>query len=264
MSFSEVESVISETESKMGVPKYHFDREMVVAQKLAGKKDWKHFKEIFDRNKGKLLDPFDLFGNTALHAVARSGTRQLLHELLNKLNENEKKNALEKPNREGNTLLHEAVFNEDLKMVDVIMRFYPLHAMLEFRNESGETPVFRAARFGNLKILQHIHRKRPLESKHFQLVEKKDQHGKRYQKPYPILHACVLGLNFDVAIWLMEKVDGKLAEEKYVVNDNNNNVELTSLQLLSRMRMAFKSTNTLEMGLREDLIYKCTSLSSLT
>lgn len=175
---------------------YIFDEKTVKAQKCAARKDWKGFKEVFEKESARLLDPFDLFGNTAIHAVTRSGKTKLLRELMDMLPETEQREALKMENQEGNTLLHEAALNKDLTTVDAIMELGQKllrgnhQELLLLVNTTKETPLFRAAKYGNLDMLKHIHAKYlPLRAEHFPPSHISERHR-------PILHNCLLTFNF--------------------------------------------------------------------
>src|ERR1044072_9787314 len=90
------------------------DKIEVEAQKCALRNDWEGLKAFFSKpgNEAKLVDPdFDLVGNTAIHAVARSsGDSQLLKELLEMIpTEEQKGKVLATGNEQGGTVLHETV-----------------------------------------------------------------------------------------------------------------------------------------------------------
>ncbi|KAK7293072.1 hypothetical protein RJT34_15933 [Clitoria ternatea] len=176
---------------------YEFGAEMVEAQKAAIRGDWKGLKQIFARYENLLFQPFDLFGNTAIHVVARSpGNARLLRELLQMMKQDGTQ-LLEKPNDEGNTILHEVIFHDkDLETVNVIMEFDESvkESLLELKNGKKETPPFRAAKYGNLSMLRHFHAKYGLESKHFTPSELYDD------KLRPILYTCVLTFNFELEL----------------------------------------------------------------
>ncbi|RDX71598.1 hypothetical protein CR513_49034, partial [Mucuna pruriens] len=249
-----------------------FPELIVKAQKTAIAKDWESFKGIFRTNKKLLFEPFDLSGNTPIHVVARSGNEQLLKELL-VMSKSENEDPLRKPNFEKNTILHEVVLLDDPKMVDVIMNFdknMPYNnkeSLLDLRNKSHETPAFKAAEFGKLRVLNHLHANYTIKSEHLTYSQFR---GNRR----PILHTCVLTFNFRTAIWLLEKFDKNLAQQKFERVDEEKNEEentqkneeenikeennegVTCLKLLSNMSMAFKSTDTLKMGFTKTLIYK--------
>ncbi|TKY66013.1 Ankyrin repeat-containing protein [Spatholobus suberectus] len=255
------------SEREMGERKYiTFDDETVKAQKEAVAKNWEGFKAIFVKNKKLLSEHFDLFGNTPIHAVARLGNERLLRELLQMLTETEQLDALRWNNCEENTLLHEVVLLDEnpKEMVDTIMEFDKIMPhdevpLLDLRNKHNETPACRAARHGKLHVLNYLRAKYGIKFEQFLLGEC----GR------PILHTCVLALHFDVAIWLIEKVDKRLALQNFklkeiieVENAEDSSIEIeheevTCLKLLSKMPHAFKRTDPerLKMNLRKKLIY---------
>ncbi|CAJ1933841.1 unnamed protein product [Sphenostylis stenocarpa] len=109
--------------------------------------------------------------------------------------------------------------------------------LVEIINNSGETPLFRAANLGRLKMLKYM-------AKHAQADIRR--HFVSYDK-YSILHASILGQFFDVAIWLLNNMDEKLAQHK----DMNG---MTCLQLLSNMPLVFRSQAP-SMGTMKNLLY---------
>ncbi|KAI9123734.1 hypothetical protein K1719_005034 [Acacia pycnantha] len=136
--------------------------------------------KIFADNKLDLLKDFDLLGNTAINMEARSNNPEILKELLGNLSEEQKWRAFRKKNSQGNTLLHDMAVNcSTVVMADIVLDFErttPLppelaaekediaelseeekrRPLLEWKNLKGETPVFKAAKFGNLKMLNHL------------------------------------------------------------------------------------------------------------
>lgn len=170
-----------------------FDEKMIKAQRAARTENWGEFKEIFEKDKKRLLDPFDLFGNTAIHIVTRSDSPQLLQELLQMLPEQERWQALRKGNCVNNTLLHEIIFCTTLEMAGVVFKFEKelqseetQGSLVEVTNDSGETPLFRAAKLGKLKMLKYM-------AKH--VVGDIQRHFVRFDK-CSILHASILGQFF--------------------------------------------------------------------
>ncbi|KAG5042872.1 hypothetical protein GmHk_03G007391 [Glycine max] len=71
-------------------------------------------------DKENLLKVFDLFENNSIHVATRSNNPQLLKELIKLMPREERLQAMCKKNREGNTILHEVVFCEDVKMANVV------------------------------------------------------------------------------------------------------------------------------------------------
>ncbi|KAL2336603.1 hypothetical protein Fmac_011049 [Flemingia macrophylla] len=141
------------------------------------------------------------------------------------------------------TVLHAA---DDPNMVEVIMDMADnKYSLLELPNDDSETPAYRAAKYGKLHVLKYLHTKYRIEAMHFP--------PKIYEGlQRPILHYCVLTFNFRKS----------LAEEKEKLIPNKNEDEhaeeegITCLKLLSKMRMAFKSTDTRKLGLAKRLIYE--------
>ncbi|KAL2988668.1 hypothetical protein AAZX31_11G099400 [Glycine max] len=225
-----------------------FDETTIRAQRAARSGNWRLFKRILEEDTKRLLEPFDLFGNTAIHIATRSNNPWLLHELLEVLPAKDRWHALRMGNCVNNTLLHETIFCTRVEMAGVVFKFEkeapPEDApeekkglpLVEIINDSGETPLFRAAKLGMLKMLKYM-------AKHAQgdiprLFVRFDKHS--------ILHASILGQFFDVAIWLLN-MDEKLAQHR----DMNG---MTCLQLLSNMPLVFRSQAT-SMGAVKNLIY---------
>ncbi|KAK7312216.1 hypothetical protein VNO77_35924 [Canavalia gladiata] len=226
-----------------------FDEKTVRAQRAARSENWKLFKKILEEDNKCLLENFDLFGNTAIHIATRSNNPRLLWELLEMLPQEDKWHALRKGNCVNNTLLHEIIFCTRVEMAEVVFKFekqvkappnepeekkqLPL---VELTNDSGETPLFRAAKLGKLKMLKYMAKHAVGDIR--RLFVRRDK--------YSILHASILGQFFDVAIWLLN-MDEKLAQLK----DRNG---MTCLQLLSNMPLAFRS-HAPSMGTVKNLIY---------
>ncbi|XP_054779476.1 uncharacterized protein LOC129287285 [Prosopis cineraria] len=145
------------------------------AQGASRSGNWRAFKEIFQEDKKDLLKDLDLFKNTAINVATRSDSPQLLKELLEMLPEQERWVAFTKKSCEGNTLLHEIVLIcKVVEMADVVLDFekkmpWPLpeaaaeeeeeekgRPLLERKNSKGETPLFRAAKYENLKMVIHL------------------------------------------------------------------------------------------------------------
>ncbi|RDX58303.1 Ankyrin repeat-containing protein ITN1, partial [Mucuna pruriens] len=226
-----------------------FDETTMRCQRAAMSGNWRLFKKILEEDTKCLVEPFDLFGNTAIHVATRSNNPRLLRELLEALPEKDRWQALRKGNCVNNTLLHEIIFCTTVEMASVVFKFekevpeeHKGLPLLELTNNSGETPLFRAAKLGKLKMLKFMAQHAQADIRTLFV---------RFDK-YSILHASILGQFFDVAIWLLN-TDEKLAQHK----DMNG---MTCLQLLSNMPLVFRSQAP-SMGTMKNLIYYCTSLS---
>ncbi|KAK7350562.1 hypothetical protein VNO77_09321 [Canavalia gladiata] len=230
-----------------------FDEKMKDAQKAAKANRWEEFKKIMKDDKKKLLEWFDLFGNTPIHVATRSNNPQLLKELLDMVPEEDRWQALCKENREGNIVLHEIIFCKKVQMADVVFEFEKnlkpwskeetseekKGSLVEFTNHKGESPLFRAAKYGKLKMLKHM--------ANYIATNKIGDIRTHFHRAdqYSALHASVIGQYFDVALWLV-RIDKELATEK-------NEKGFTCLQLLSKMPQVFRSHTP--MGLVKTLIY---------
>ncbi|RYR69972.1 hypothetical protein Ahy_A03g016503 [Arachis hypogaea] len=226
-----------------------FDEKMISAQRAARSENWREFKKIFKVDRMRLLDPLDLFGNTAIHIATHSDNPNLLQELLELLPRQERWRVMRMGNCVNNTLLHEIVFCTTVDMAGVVFKLEKelqeevesYDPLVEVRNDSGESPLFRAAKLGKLKMLKYM-------ANH--VVGDIRSHFVRFDR-CSILHACILGQFFDVAIWLL-KLDGNLAQHKDMDG-------LTCLQLLANMPLVFRS-QTPSMGAVKNLVYYCTFL----
>ena len=189
------------------------DRRMSDPLKYARHKKWEEFKKFFqgDDNRKLLLEPFDLYASTPIHHAAFAcGSKSLLEELLRMLSPADRRRALRKKNVQGNTPLHEVIFNQNSKMADVIFKaenqLPPPGAeeeiynddeseeekkrpLVEIKNCLGETPIYRAAKVGILGALICMahHTNMELECH----LRRKDR--------YNILHICVIGGSFGMS-----------------------------------------------------------------
>ncbi|XP_057746163.1 ankyrin repeat-containing protein ITN1-like [Arachis stenosperma] len=220
-----------------------FDEKMISAQRAARRENWREFKKFFEEDRMRLLEPLDLFGNTAIHIATHSNSPNLLKELLEMLPRQERWRAMRMGNCVNNTLLHEIIFCTMVEMAGVVFKLEkelqqeePYEPLVEVRNDSGESPLFRAAKLGKLKMLKYM-------AKH--VVGDIRSHFVRFDR-CSILHACILGQFFDVAIWLL-KLDGNLAQHKDMDG-------LTCLQLLANMPLVFRS-QTPSIGAVKNLMY---------
>ncbi|KAI9124192.1 hypothetical protein K1719_005492 [Acacia pycnantha] len=223
-----------------------FSETLREAQRAYRSREWDKFMKIFADNKVDLLEDFDLLGNTAITMAARSDKPEILKELLGNLSEEQKWRAFRKKNSQGNTLLHDIAVNcSTVAMADIVLDFErttPLslelameekeereeekrRPLLEWKNLKRETPVFKAAKFGNLKMLNHLVTR----------VDGGDMKIHQESSGETILHASVNNQSFDVALWIIMNMD----RSSLVLKQNKN--QLTCLQLLARMPCAFKS-----------------------
>ncbi|XP_054810855.1 uncharacterized protein LOC129312330 [Prosopis cineraria] len=222
--------------------KIKFDPKMETPQEYALYCNWVSFKIFFHKDPKALIQTFDLAGNTAIHVSTRSDDPDLIRQLLDMLpDDGDRRQALRMGNAHNNTLLHQVIFCNNLKMVETVLNSEmdkklkktndDEDDLLELLNDLGETPLYRAAKCGRLRMLKHM----------AGLVDDMKKHFHRRQPKLDItsiLHIAIIGQHFDVAVWLSKK-EG--IEKVAFENDGN---KLTCLQLLSRMPSVFQSYNS--------------------
>ncbi|KAI4353980.1 hypothetical protein L6164_002893 [Bauhinia variegata] len=218
--------------------------------------DWKSFKRFFQEDTRALLETFDLTGNTAIHIAAMFKKHQLLKEFLEMLSPRDRWHALRRKSFLRSSLLHSV--DTSVEVAEVVLnceKELPLPPddendpremeekelpLLQIRNLMGETPIYKAAIDGNLKLLKFLTTQIADLEKHFH----------RNNDKVSILHAAVIAQRFEVALWLLKlretQLDGTLAYEK---DDNG----CTCLQLLSTMPSVFCSGT--QFGIVKQWIY---------
>ncbi|KAE8728848.1 putative Ankyrin repeat family protein [Hibiscus syriacus] len=211
----------------------------VYAKLLAN--DAQGLKKIYQKNPGALFDRVTVCRDTIFHVAAYKGSDGMLEMLVKLVPHTRRRELLKMKNIYGNTILHEVVTSANIKAADLLIGellfcdgpsnhetdVLEREAILADRNKLGETPLFRAAEYGNKLMVMYLARE----------IERVGNIHKHYTRDdgVSILHIAVVGQHFDTAIWFVEK-DPKLATYK----DNNGK---TSLHLLASMTTAFKSSS---------------------
>ncbi|KAH0987070.1 hypothetical protein GBA52_014247 [Prunus armeniaca] len=119
--------------------------------------------EIYSRCRSFLTQQ-NLDGDTPLHVAARVGCFSIFNDLVREItsmsqtdfrNENNGMfETLRMGNRGSNTVLHEAVKNGHIKLVQFLLTIDPKLASVE--NDAGESPLYLATRGGMFEILNQI------------------------------------------------------------------------------------------------------------
>lgn len=240
-----------------------------------------------DKPADALFDPITAYKDTVFHIAAqRKGSKEALRVLLRMVPQTRRLELLKMKNIQGNTILHEVASTGNVEDADSLITKLssskvPTVAdeletgeirkqILGVRNNLGETPLFRAAEFGNTEMVKY-------------LVQQAEEIGNlhdhyRRDDGVTILHSAVIGQHFGIsicfhhftnvmmiivlfltqsstwhfsnaetAIWLLNK-DQQLATYK----DRNGK---TILHLLAKMPTAFKSTTP--MIRLKAFIYNC-------
>ncbi|CAK7338358.1 unnamed protein product [Dovyalis caffra] len=119
--------------------------------------------EIYNRCRS-LLTRLNSNGDSPLHVAARCGHFSIVDFLVKEVvsakrrsTQNEKTgkfDVLRQGNKDNNTILHEAVMNGNISVVQLLLRVDP--ELARFENYAGESPLFLASREGKKDILDQI------------------------------------------------------------------------------------------------------------
>ncbi|KAF3947642.1 hypothetical protein CMV_026251 [Castanea mollissima] len=161
--------------------------------------------------------------DTVLHKAAYSKQADLVLSLLKDLPSCHD-NKLGRKNRSGNTILHEAATLDHRSSVKVAEEMIKRdQELLRMRNELGETPLFRAARYGKTEIFN------------FLADEEKDmQQSVQRNDKTTILHIAILSQHFGLALEIATH-----ERFRYLVGERDED-GMTALQLLSCNPKAFE------------------------
>ncbi|KAK1572456.1 hypothetical protein Q3G72_032856 [Acer saccharum] len=195
------------------------------------KEDLLPFEEDVDQLK-LLLRPISVHGDSIIHLVVHSGTEEPLKQILCRAQDLDLLHSFTTSvNKYGNTVLHEAAISGNLAAVGLLVK--KNKELLEIENDSKETPLFRAAAFGNTKIVKFLAScgGQTVDSSDGTTKQLKDIHRKN-KIGDTVLFAAVQGQHSGTALELL-KIDEKLTE----LEDENQ----TSLNMLAQIPSAFKT-----------------------
>ncbi|XP_022954414.1 espin-like [Cucurbita moschata] len=188
--------------------------------KLALRGEWRHLREVC-KDASQLVLPINNSGETALHLAVYSGKGEPLKTILEQVMEMDYieywKSYVE------NTPLHEAATVGNLDAFKLLVEFRK-EDLLEL-NKRGETPLYRAARYGQLQIVEYI------------LNECEDYYSRSplnwMVDGTPIIHEAIQSESFEMVMMLVD-FDKSLLEMK----DSKNQ---TALHVLANMPHIFES-----------------------
>ncbi|GMJ14562.1 hypothetical protein like AT3G18670 [Hibiscus trionum] len=237
--------IISESESN------NFNVMKEVYAKLSAN-DAPGLSKIYQKNPEALFDRVTVCRDTVFHVASYKGSEEMLEMLVKLVPSTRKRELLRMKNMYGNTILHEVVTTANIKAADLLIRellfsdgpsnhendVRERDAILADRNKLGETPLFRAAEYGNKMMVMYMARE----------IERVGNLHEHYTRDdgVSILHIAVIGQHFDTAIWFVER-DPQLATYK----DKDGK---TSLHLLASMATAFRSSSS-ALGIFESFVY---------
>ncbi|XVF26114.1 hypothetical protein REPUB_Repub13aG0272000 [Reevesia pubescens] len=164
--------------------------------------DAQGLKGIYQKNPDAMFSPITAFRDTIFHIAAYKGSEEVLQVLVKMVPQSKKRELLKMKNIYGNTILHEVATTTNLKSADLLIRELlfsdgPLNhendirereEILADRNKFGETPLFRAAEYGNKMMVMYLARE-------IERVGNLQNHYKR-DDGFSILHIAVIGQHF--------------------------------------------------------------------
>ncbi|GLT41655.1 hypothetical protein SLA2020_157020 [Shorea laevis] len=206
------------------------------------KNEWESIKTVYQNKRSALFHSLTPSGDTVFHIAAYKGSIELLRVLFEMAPEPRKWEVLTIKNIHGNTLLHEAATSKNSEAAKFLLENADGEqaTMLMNQNESGETPLYRAAALGTKATVEYLANAVEME------VGTLQGNFTRGYDNLPILHIAVSNEQFETAIWLLDK-DPDLA----MLKDS----EKTCLHLLASMSTAFKSSSKKMSGFKE-FIYR--------
>ncbi|KAA8520146.1 hypothetical protein F0562_014402 [Nyssa sinensis] len=141
------------------------------------------------------LQTLTVHNDTVLHVATYHKKGELVLKLLEELPQNQH-NKLIRQNTAGNTILHEvATANSLIPLAREMLYLVPY--LLTMRNQLGETALFRAAHYGEVRMMRFLDQQ---VDKHIGSLDKEEEaHSKSfYQRndKTTILHIAILTDNF--------------------------------------------------------------------
>ncbi|KAK7832036.1 ankyrin repeat-containing protein bda1 [Quercus suber] len=216
---------MASTGEKRGVYKDHESNGKLYEALL--KEDTKAVLKLCADMEEHALHILTIHEDTVLHKAAYSKQADLVLSLLKDLPSCHD-NKLGRKNRSGNTILHEAATLDQESSVKVAEEMIKRdQELLRMRNELGETPLFRAARYGKTEIFNF------LADESLNYGEKDMQKFVQRNDKTTILHIAILSQHFGLALEIA--THGRF---KYLVGERDED-GMTALQLLSCNPKAF-------------------------
>ncbi|OMO64804.1 hypothetical protein COLO4_31842 [Corchorus olitorius] len=239
-------------EKAVGVskPEMNAFAEMKDSYEKVLRNDAQGLQAIYQNNRDALFNQITACKDTVFHIAAYKGNEEVLQVLVKMVPPAKKHELLKMKNIYGNTILHEVATSANVKAAELIIKellqsgneIREQEEILADRNKLGETPLFRAAEYGNKEMVMHF-------ADEIKRVGNVQNHYKYTRNDgLSILHIAVVGQHFETAMWLLNQ-----KQELATLLDKNGK---TSLHLLASMATAFKSS-TPPTRLLKEIIYYC-------
>nr|XP_011460020.1 PREDICTED: serine/threonine-protein phosphatase 6 regulatory ankyrin repeat subunit C-like [Fragaria vesca subsp. vesca] len=177
--------------------------------------------------------------DTILHMAIYMGKESIAIGII----ETSSEELITKPNKFGNTALHEAAAAGCVRVVEKLLDKAP--DLLSTPNKKGEMPLYTAAHFGQTEMFILLAEKlKNVPDLDFHFCSYDPQHIRS-----TILHAAIHAEIFELALWIARRPDYLKTVQ---LKDKNS---MTPLQLLSSNSSAFESG--MKCGLIKRIIYNC-------
>ncbi|KAI3718671.1 hypothetical protein L6452_19550 [Arctium lappa] len=177
------------------------------------------------------LHALTIHHDTVLHMAVYSKQAYLATRLLNLVPDHEHSPNLACQNDVGNTILHEAA-TSDRAVPAAIEMLRKAPTLLSVRNRNGETPIFRAARYGKKSMYAFLD-----AEMHKTIQSDEDLRGFHFRDDKTsILHTSMLAEHYDLAIMIVAKYN-------YLIDEQDGD-GMTALQLLACNPSAFHGGGT--------------------
>ncbi|KAH7861013.1 hypothetical protein Vadar_020595 [Vaccinium darrowii] len=170
--------------------------------------------------------------DTVLHLATYSKQVNLVLELLERV-PHDQLYKLRRPNKIGNTILHEAS-TLDILVPAAKEMLLKAPDLLYMRNTYGETPLYRSVSYGKIRMFKFLDDEIKKRKQITKVDVEPDREG-YYQMPKKttILHTAVVIEKFDLALLIAKRYE-------HLVNEKDKD-EMTALQLLACNSSAFES-----------------------
>ncbi|PRQ26025.1 putative non-specific serine/threonine protein kinase [Rosa chinensis] len=208
---------------------------------MAMKSQWEEVVQAYRENKLALRARITKSGDTALHIAVSDGQEEHVEKLVKLVSKKE----LEIQNERGNTPLHFAAAQGNLRMCKCIAKDHP--SLVSILNKDKETPLFLAALHGKKDAFLRLH---------YICTPDKSPPNYNYcrrEDGETILHRAIDGDYYDLAFQI-------IALYKDLVNSVNE-VGFSPLHLLASKPSAFKSGSYLRPWSK--IIYHCILVDEL-
>ncbi|KAI9198844.1 hypothetical protein LWI28_023005 [Acer negundo] len=213
------------------------------------KQNWEDMMGLIsskDKDVMLLLHPISVHKDNIVHLAVHSKKKKPLNQILEFVDKNMRHSFTSSVNAYGNTVMHEAAICRNLEAVQLLVA--ENKELLRLENDSGETPLFRAAAYGNTEIVKFLaYHENEIVTNFEKKKQLKDHHRKRNDDT-SILRVAVKGKHFGTALELL-KLDPELAK----LEDKDGSTDL--YYLLHKMSSSLKSGY--RMNIWEKILYFC-------